>query len=232
MTRLLALAALFALLGAPAVAAQVSQITVTADGHSSAVPDMATANLAISTSADTAAQATSDNNARYARLLQALQPLGIGKNDVQTGSFNLSYNPPPRPPEVPPQGQRYGYSVYRSVSVTVHRVSAVGQVVDAAVASGVTDVNGVSFDTSDSEGQFARALRDAVQIAQRHAQAMAASAGLRILRVRSMQEGFTARPLPMMQEAVFRAAPNAMPTQIQPSAVQTTATVTITYDAQ
>jgi uncharacterized protein YggE len=217
-------------LAAPVSAAAPSLITVTAQGRSSTMPDMATANFTISTTADAAGTATSDNNARYNRLLQALTRIGIAKSDIQTTSFNVNYAPPPKPPEVPQQGQRYGYSVYRGVSVTVNRLADVGKAIDTAVAAGITDVNGVTFDTRDKAGQFGKALRDAVTQARAHAQAMAAAGGLRIVRVRSMQEGVptifrpTAAPEPMMARAV--------PTQIEPSAVQTEATVTITYEAQ
>lgn len=230
MTRLLALAALFALLGAPATAAPLSQITVTAQGRSSIMPDMATANFAISTYAQTAAAALSENNARYERLLHALTGLGIAKGDIQTGSFGLNYNPPPKPPDLPQQGQRYGYTASRTISVTVRRLASTGKTIDAAVAAGVTDVNGISFDTSDASGQFAKALGDAVQHARSHAQAMAAAAGLRLVRVKVMQEGAPSRIMPSMTADVYRAAP--VPTQIEPSAVETHATVTITYEAQ
>lgn len=225
-------AALFAIFAAPAAAASVTPITVTAEGRASAMPDMATAAFTVSTNSAGAASATSDNNARYERLLRALHGFGIADADIRTTSFSLTYNPPPSPPEVPQQGQRYGYAVYRSVSVIVRRIASVGKVVDAAVGSGVTEVNGVSFDTSDTRGQFALALADAVRQARSHAEAMAAPAGLRIVRVRQMQEGEPARIMPVVQPEVFRAAPAAVPTQIQPSAVETRATVTITYDAQ
>jgi uncharacterized protein len=231
MTRLLVLAALFALFTAPAAAAP-SQITVTADGRSSTMPDIATANFTISTNASTAAAATSDNNARYDRLLATLERLGIAKNDIRTTTFSLNFNAPPTPPDVPGQGQRYGYFVYRGISVTVRRISLVGKTVDAAVSAGVTDVNGVSFDTSDKGGQFTQALRDAIGQAHAHAQAMASAAGLRIVRVKVMQEGVASRPLPMVQAEVFKAAPAPVPTQIEPSAVETRATVTVTYEAQ
>jgi uncharacterized protein YggE len=231
MTRLLALAVLFVLFAAPAAAAAPSQITVTAEGRSSTMPDMATANFTIATSAQSAAAATSDNNARYNRLLEALAKLGIAKGDVRTASFSLNYNPPPKPPEVPQQGVRYGYQVLRGITVTVHELSLVGKTVDSAVEAGVTDLNGVAFDTSDAGGQFARALRDAIEQARAHAQAMASAAGLHIVRVKVMQEGVLSRPVPLVQAQVFRAAA-PVPTQIEPSAVETRATVTVTYEAQ
>lgn len=231
MKRFFLLAALFALAAAPA-AASPTEITVTAEGRASTMPDMATAAFTISTNAATAAAATSENNVRYDRLLRALHGLDISTSDIRTTSFSLNYNPAPKPPDVPQQGQRYGYFVYRGISVTVHRLAGLGKVVDAAVEAGVTDVNGVSFDTADTRGQFAQALADGVRQARAHAEAMAAAAGLHVVRVKNMQEGTPSRILPSMQAAVFRAAPAPAPTQIEPSAVETRATVTVTYEAQ
>lgn len=231
MTRFFAFIALVAMLAAPAAAASLSQITVTAEGQASTMPDMAQAAFTISTGASNAAAATSDNNARYDRMLHALSALGIAKADVRTTSFNLNYNPPPKPPDVPQQGQRYGYTVYRGISVTVHELTLVGKVVDAAVGAGITDVNGVSFDTSRKSAQFAAALGDAVRQARSHAEAIAAAAGLRIVRVKVLEEGAPSRVVPLMQAAVFKAAPPA-PTEIEPSAVETRATITVTYEAQ
>ena len=232
MTRLLSLAALFALLAAPAAAAAPSLITVTAQGQSSIMPDMASASFTIATSADTAGAATSDNNARYNRVLQALARLDIAKSDIQTTSYSLSYNPPPKPPEIPQRGQQYGYSADRSISVTVHRLPDVGKIIDTAVAAGVTSIDGVSFDTTDHRGEFARALRDAVDRAHQHAAAMASAAGLRVVRVKEMQEGGPPMLVRPGVTADVYAARGGVPTQIEPKAVQTSATVTITYEAQ
>lgn len=223
--------ALFAMACLPVAAAQLSEITVTAQGRASTMPDMARASFTISTGAATASAATSENNSRYERLLNGLRALGIAQSDVRTTSFTLNYNPPPRPPDSPQPGQRYGYFVYRGVEVSVHRLGLTGKAVDTAVAAGVTDVNGVSFDTSDQRGAFARALHDGVTQARAHADAMAAAAGLRIVRIKAMQEGMPSGILPAVQGPVFRAAA-AVPTQIQPSAVETQATVTVTYQAQ
>lgn len=230
MTRFFALLALLTMLAAPATAAPLPEITVSAEGQASTMPDMALAAFSISTGAATAAQATSDNNARYERLLRGLAAIGIAKSEVRTTSFSLNYSAPPKPPDVPSQGQRYGYFVYRSVTVAVKQLALVGKTVDAAVGAGVTDVNSVSFDTSDKSGQFTRALRDAVRQARLHAEAIASAAGLHIVRVKAMQEGEPSRILPLGQP-VFKAAA-AVPTTIEPSAIETRATVTITYEAQ
>jgi uncharacterized protein YggE len=232
MTRLLTAVVLAGAMLAPAAAAQFSEITVTAEGRATAMPDMATASFAIATYASEAAPATSDNNERYRRLLDALERLGIRQGDVRTTSFNVSYNPPPKPPAAPEQGVRYGYTVYRGITVTARPLTSVGKVIDAAVAAGVTDVNGVAFDSSNARAQYTRALQDGIEQARAQAQAMAVSAGLRLVRIKSIQEGAPNRILPVAEAQVFRAAPAAAPTQIEPSSVETTATVTVTYEAQ
>jgi len=222
-------------------------ITVSAQGRASATPDMATESFTISTNSDTAATATSDNNARYERLARALQALGVAHGEIQTTSYNLSYTPPPQaqpgqgespaqpPPGVPqpPVAERYGYFVNRSIQVTLTRLQMVGKVVDAAVASGVTDIGGVSFGVRNNRAQYAQALRQAVSAARAQGDAMASAAGLHVIRVKSMQQGFAEAPMPrvMMAASIQGAAPSP-PTAIEPSNVEVNANVTVTYEAQ
>lgn len=239
MTRIIlaALAAASLLAPAAAVAASPTQIVVTGQGSATAMPDMATENFTISTNADRAADAAGDNNARYERLTKALTALGIAASDIRTTSYNVSYTPPPPPqPAQPggviPQRERTGYFVYRGISVTLHRLAQVGKAIDTAIAAGVTDIGGVSFGLADRKAQQAAALRSAVRDARSQAEAMAAAAGLHLVRVRVMQQGFSQGPVPMVKMAADMAPAPAPPTQIEPGSVETQATVTITYDAQ
>ncbi len=210
-------------------------ITVSAQGRASAPPDTATENFTIATNADTAAAATSDNNSRYDRMTGALEALGIAHSDVRTTFYNLNYAPPPQPqPGAPiaPVTQRYGYSVNRNIQVTLDRLDLVGKAIDTAVASGVTDIGSISFGVRDNRAQFARALRSAVADARTQAEAMAAAAGLHVVRVRSMQQGYETGPVPRMMMEAKMQAPAPAPTTIEPSDVEVSATVTVTYEAQ
>lgn len=240
MTRLILAAIAAASLLAPAAAIAgpaATQIVVTGQGSSSAMPDMATEMFTLSTNADRAADAAGDNNARYERLTKALQALGIPAADIRTTSYNVSYTPPPppqpsQPGNVVPARERSGYFVYRGVSVTLHKLSLVGKAIDAAIGAGVTDIGGVNFGIADRKAQQAQALRNAVRDARTQAEAMAAAAGLRIVRVRIMQQGFSSMPVPMVKMAADMGPAPAPPTQIEPGSVETQATVTVTYDAQ
>lgn len=221
---------------APAKAA-ATQIMVTGQGTASAMPDMATETFTIATNAQSAAAATSDNNVRYDRLAKGLEGLGIAHGDIRTTSYNVNYTPPPDPqPEsggaMPPVRERTGYFVYRGVTVTLHRLSLVGKAIDTAIASGVTDIGGVAYGISDRKGQQTVALRAAVRDGLAQAQAMAAAAGLHIVRVRSMQQGYASPPVPLARMAATAMPAPAPPTQIEPGSIETQATVTITYDAQ
>jgi uncharacterized protein len=218
-------------------------ITVSAQGRASAPPDMATESFTISTNSDTAAAAASDNNARYERLMRALQSMGVAHGDIQTTSYNLSYAPPPQaqsgqgePPGQAPPGvaqQRYGYFVNRSIQVTLTRLQMVGKVVDAAVGSGVTDIGGVSFGVRNNRAQYAQALRQAVAAARAQGDAMASAAGLHLVRVKSMQQGYAEAPVPrVMMAASIQGAVPSPPTAIEPSNVEVNANVTITYEAR
>jgi uncharacterized protein YggE len=218
-------------------------ITVSAQGRASAPPDMATESFTISTNSDTAAAAASDNNARYERLMRALQSMGVAHGDIQTTSYNLSYTPPPQaqsgqgePPGQAPPGvpqQRYGYFVNRSIQVTLTRLQMVGKVVDAAVGSGVTDIGGVSFGVRNNRAQYAQALREAVAAARAQGDAMASAAGLHLVRVKSMQQGYAEAPVPrVMMAASMQGAVPSPPTAIEPSNVEVNANVTITYEAR
>lgn len=212
-------------------------ITVSAQGTASATPDIATENLTIATNADTAAAATSDNNARYERLMNALAALGVAHSDIRTTYYNVNYTPPPQPSQsngtvqpMPPQ--RYGYFVNRTIQVTLHRLDFVGKAIDAAVACGVTDIGGVNFGVSNSRAQVSRALASAVSDARRQADAMAGAAGLHIVRIKSMQQGYAEAPMPRLMAASMNAPAPAPPTTIEPSSVEVNATVTVTYEAQ
>ena len=212
-------------------------ITVSAQGRASAMPDMATESFTIATNADTAAAATSDNNARYERLMSSLQSLGVARSDIRTTYYNLSFSPPPQAaPQsgpVQPAPERYGYFVSRSIQVTLHHLDAVGKAIDTAVAAGVTDIGGVSFGVSNNRAQYAQALRSAVSDARGQADAMAAAAGLHVVRVKSMQQGYAEAPTPRVMMAAQMAGPAPVPpTQIEPSNVEVTATVSVTYEAQ
>lgn len=190
---------------------------------------MATMSLTITTNAASATAATSDNNAIYAQLQQRMHALGVADRDIHTTYYNVTFNPRPEGVPVPNYGVQYGYVVSRGVSITLQRTGVVGKAVDAAIGAGVNHVDSVSFGVSDNHALTLKALGDAVMQARLRAQAIASAAGLRIVRIRTIQEGYAQvfPPAPMMNAKMA-----GVPTQIEPSDVSMQASVTVTYEAQ
>jgi uncharacterized protein YggE len=220
------------------IAALVGQTTIYASGQAtvSAAPDVATISFSMNTHAQTAEQATSENNTIYAHFNTGMRTVGIAAADIKTTSYNLNHVPPP-PPCPPPcvrDPQSYGYFVTRSVSVTTHHLDIVGKVIDTAVAAGVNNVQGVEYAIANTRSLFLRAVAQAIASARSEGDAMAQAAGLHIVGIQSINSPGGA-PIPM---AAGRFAPNVMadiavPTQITPpSSLDVTANVSVTYLAQ
>jgi uncharacterized protein YggE len=208
--------------------AVTSTVTVSGSGTISRDPDRATLSVAIVTSDDAAANATSANNRLYSALLERMRGAGINASAVKTSGYELNFVPKPAPNDnyKPP---RTGYIVTRSLSIVVDNLSTVGAVIDAAVAAGVTQVNGVAYGLRDERGAHAAALAAAVADAAAQATAIAQAAHLRVGAVRRMS---TVQSAPVFAPQVLRmsvASTAQVPTQITPSAVEVNANITVTY---
>ncbi len=213
----------------PALAATPSStLTVSGSGTISRDPDRATLSVSIVTNNDVAATATSANNRLYGALVDRMRSVGIAAGAIKTSSYDLNFVPKPPPGDNyrPPQT---GFIVTRGLSITIDNLSNVGGVIDAAVAAGVTQVNGVSYSVRDERGAHAAALAAAVEDAATQAAAIAQAAHMHlgtIRRISSVQSPpvFAARAMTLAVRA-----PAQVPTEITPSSVEAHATVTVTY---
>lgn len=204
-----------------------STVTVSGSGTVSRDPDRATLALRIETNDDAAANATSANNRIYNALLERLRGDGISASAIKTASYELNFVPKPAANDSykPP---RTGFVVSRDLLVSIDNLPSVGSVIDAAVAGGVTQIISVNFGIRDDRKARAAALAAAVQDGAAQATAIAQAAHRHlgaIRRISTVQNTpvFTPR---MMSVAASAAQP---PTEITPSAIQVSATVTITY---
>jgi uncharacterized protein YggE len=226
----LAAAASPALAQAPAPARPVARVEVNGQGSVDRTPDQALVAFSIVTNDDVATRATSANNAIYNALVARLHGLGIEAAAIKTTGYYLAYNQRPAQPN-PQFQQRYGYVVTRSVAVTSDRTDQAGAIVDAGVAVGVTNVGGISFGLRDARAAYRAALAVAVADAAAQAEAIAAAAHLRLVRVLAIGAGSNAaapRVFAPMARAGTDMAP--VPTDVQPSALTVSATVTVTYE--
>jgi uncharacterized protein YggE len=198
--------------------------------------DSATISLAIATSDDVAEAAAAKSNAVYDALKSKVAPLGTGADKVKTTYYNLIFNPrpadghPPTGPVPVPYQPRYGYVVTRQVQVVVPDVTNTGKVVDAAIAAGVTNVNGVSYALSDRRAANDAALAAAFENAATQAASVATASHMRIAGIKQIQVGAAnTYPVPPMMLRFPPGAQQSSAAELPPATVEVRATVTVTY---
>lgn len=176
---------------------QATTLSLAAYGETKVQPDMATINLGVTTEGPTAAAALAANSAQMTRVLAALRAAGLAAKDIQTSNLNLS------PKYVYAQNQEprlTGYQASNDVRVSVHDLARLGPAVDATVAAGANQVNGISFGLNDRTAAESAARLQAVRALQAKADEYARATGHRVLRLVSLSEGVSVqgpRPLPM-----------------------------------
>jgi|TARA_R100000935_G_scaffold13574_5_gene27175 uncharacterized protein YggE len=182
-----------------ALAQQAPQgITVNGQGVVSIAPDTATIRLGVSERAASAAEAMAQTSEKVRGILDQLDSLKIAGLDRQTSGLYLRpvYDNGSRSDTTPVQVS--GYEAGNTVSVTVRDLSKLGQLLDAVVAEGANDFNGLQFGLQDNEAALEQARKDAVSDAMARAQQLADAAGVKLGKVISMSEtsqGF--RPMEM-----------------------------------
>lgn len=208
------------------------EIDVSGSGTVTMAPTVATVSGTVTTNADVATDAVSQNNGTYDRVVAAVQKLGVSRSDVALSFYNVNYVPKPKnAPQQPGGFQQTGFTVSRGFTVKVRDLSKAGAVVDAATGAGATDINGVSFGLADDGPARLEATGKAVSDARTKAEALAQAAHLHIVGIRRISQGTPGiRPFPMMRAAVMEAGP-ANPTQFETSGVTVSVDVEVVFTA-
>lgn len=223
------------MLAGPALAAPVGQacgpmqglsrLTVTGEGQSRIAPDLASVQLGVTTQADSAAEAMRQNSDQQGAVIAALREAGLDEADIQTSGLNLSplmqYGDGVAPTVT-------GYQATNLVSIRVADLARLGEVLDAIVAAGANEIQGISFTREDGAEPLDAARVDAVEDARRKAEVLAGAAGLSlgpVLTLRDLpQNDGGPRPMMRMEAAMADAS-----VPVQPGELSMTAVVEIEY---
>jgi len=198
---------------APGVMFRATTLNISAFGEVRAAPDQASISLGVQTLAPTAAQAMSQNADQMTRVIAALKRGGIEAKDIQTSGLSLSAqyayeeNKPPR---------LTGYQASNQVAIKVHDLDKLGPTLDAVVAVGANQINGISFGLKDPQAAEDVARLKAVQALQAKAQLYAGATGYRATRLINLSEGtgYVQPPRPLFRAMAAEAAAPA-PTPVE-----------------
>ena len=153
-------------------------IIVTGEGRVSLVPDMAHVSLGVDQAAATAGEAMKATATAVAALITELDAQGIDPRDRQTQGFYL--RPVYADREVAPEGapRITGYRAGNTVQVTVRDLPNLGPVLDAMIATGANEFNGLRFGLQNSAAAETQARALAVADAMARGEELAQAAGV------------------------------------------------------
>ena len=235
MKKLLLIIGIFLLLTSPAQSQQdkrrprVPSITVNGEAMISAEPDQAQIDIGVVTQARSAPDASKENADRLSGVLTEVKKL-LGKNDeVKTSGYSLTPNyryPQGGKPEI------VGYTASNTVRIKTNTLDLVGRLIDGAMQAGANNVNRLVFTLKDEQGAQLEALRQASAKAKSKAEAVAASLGLKVVRIAAINEGErTIQPIYRQAMAARGEALAAqVPTPVEPGTVDVRSTVSLTAE--
>ncbi len=208
----------------PDASASVRTIDVSAQGSVTAAPDLALVNLAVEVRADSADEARAQVAEDAASMRDALRAIGIPDDAVRTTSYFVG------PEYRYDRGDRelVGYRAYHAFQVETG-VDRAGEVIDAAVENGASQVQGVQFTLADDTRAELRseALNEAMGSARADAETIAAAAGVGLGDLQSASTTNVDYPRPYF--ATAEAGGDGARTVLEPGPVTVSASVSVSY---
>ncbi len=204
-----------------------SSITVNGDATIFAEPDLAQIDIGVVTQARNAPEASKENAERLTRVMTEVKK-SLGKGDeVKTSGYSLTPNyryPQGGKPEI------VGYTASNTLRIKMTNLVQVGRLIDGAMQAGANNVNRLVFTLKDEQGAQLEALRNATAKAKSKAEAIAASLGLKIVRIASINEGErTVQPI-FRQAMAARAEAAPAPTPVEPGTVEVRSSLSMTVE--
>ncbi|MEM1050814.1 MAG: SIMPL domain-containing protein [Pseudomonadota bacterium] len=219
-----------------AIAAQ--EVTIAAEGpvielsvyeSVTAEPDLVTIGAGVTSTAPTAVEAMRINARQMQSVIDQIRELGVSDKDIQTSGINLN---PQYNYDRNTQRQIFrGYQVSNRVNVKLRDVQATGEILDALVVAGATDLTGPVFSIEDDTAAKEIARKSAIERAQKRASEYAAMFGYDAVTVLSVRESIRGTaPVAQMalRDAVAETAAAAPP--VQPGQVSTGVSFSIKYE--
>ena len=203
-------------------------------------PDKISVTIGVETDGETAKEAAAKNAELMEKVLAALRELGIS-DQISTSWYNVfpvyeHRSPPcieiyPQPPECALKSELTGYRIHNSVTATLDADENVGEVIDAAVAAGTTNVSGAYFFISEETQQEIRdsLIADAIDNARSRAEKAADAVSMDISGVKSIHLNDVYFPVLYKELAAQADASGASTTPILPGEQSISMTVQVVF---
>jgi hypothetical protein len=205
-------------------------IQVAGQAQVSETPDRVYIDIGVTTQAQKSEAAASENAARLSAVIAAIKRAAGSGAQLTTAQYSISPN------YTYPQGggtpTLVGYTATDVIRVRLDDLHAIGKVIDGAAQAGSNNVQDIRFALRDEEAPRREALRQAAVTARQEADTLAGALGLKVIRVRSLEEQSPGimRPLIYPQVRQFSRSEVAPATPVEAGTVDVSATVTLTVE--
>jgi uncharacterized protein len=204
-------------------------LAVNASATTRTTPDLAIVTLGVVARGATAREAQQAQATRMDAVMAAVRSAGVEDAEVQTVGYGLD------PVYAYPRGgapRITGYQSRNVVAVRVRNLSAISALIDATVADGANELQGIQFTFQDEEASLDAARAQAVQTARTRAERYAEAAGMRVARLVSIVEPGANLPPEFRRDGGYalasEQAQNAAP--INPGALDNRTSVTVVFE--
>jgi uncharacterized protein len=218
----------------PALAAELPPrlVTVTGEGEVSVVPDEALVNLTVESFDADLSKAKQSNDKAIRNVLATVKKYHVDDKDFQTDQFNV------RPDDQyysDPQGNqkrtRRGYFVSKNVAIRVRDLAQFEALYSEALAGGVNNVNGVTYQSSRLKELKEEARKLAALSAKDKASQLAAPLGVTVGQPYSIQENSVyENPRPMMAAMAMERSMDSNAPTIALGEIKVTSSVTVSFE--
>lgn len=194
-------------------------LTVTGKGQVAAIPDTAIVRLGVQTTGEVLKEIQEENAKISEEVLNTLRQYGV--SDIKTHLYSIdkliNY--------VNGVQIDQGYSVRNIFEIRFNEMDQVGEIIDAAVSSGANIVDFITFEVSDADVHYLKALNLAVSDAYQKAKSIMMHIGIVMDPIPKQITENSTIPIPFTQVRMER----SFATPIEPGITQIEAHVTIEF---
>jgi hypothetical protein len=194
-------------LDAPAWAAEIERhVTVGGEATVAVAPDTAIIRIGVTSQGKNAREASEANARQITGVLAAIKASGINDRDIQTSRLSLQ---PQYDANKPGNARLTGFLVTNQLTVKIHDIGKLPDILDRAIAAGANEMSGIEFAVSQQSHLLDQARAEAVADARRKAELYAQAAGAKLGPVLQITDESASppRPIQAMRASAVPVAP-------------------------
>lgn len=200
---------------------QQREIRVSGQASIYSTPDLFQFSVYIEEQGELVSKLNAGVRAKSQSIVDLLLKSGVDEKDIQSMRVDLN----PWFEQVQSQRLQKGFVLSRQVAVTLRNMDKYDQIIDGLLRLGANRIEGFNYVVKDPEQDYLKALELALADARHRADIIAASVGVKVGEVISVQEGSGYSPIPRARESMMMADSGGY----LPGQVSTNAQVSVVY---